>query len=187
MENNFCEFCWREFGSKSALNLHRETCKKNPNYKSEKPSKEEQEEQTMNIIEKFSIRDQLKIVFEINPGLEKLNNDQLHKFLSDQSPTYNENIDKIYDTYKLVSTEIKKNDFKTYNREYWLFDKITNTFESDKSLFCVKFIDDKSWYVKIVEDEIETFFKRFDSIEEATAFLRHKFLIKLVDENNLEV
>lgn len=57
MENNFCEFCWREFGSKSACNLHREMCKKNPNYKirwseCEKQSKEELEI-TMNV-EKLS-------------------------------------------------------------------------------------------------------------------------------------
>lgn len=63
MENNFCEFCWREFGTKTACNLHREICKKNPNYKNKKLSKEEQEEQeeqkhlvaeTMDVVEKLS-------------------------------------------------------------------------------------------------------------------------------------
>lgn len=135
----------------------------------------------MDVIEKLSIRDQLKIVFEVNPGLEKLNNDQLHKFLSDHSPTYNENVDKIYDTFKLVSTEIAKKEYKTLNKEYWLFDQKEDIFESDKSLFFSKFIDDKSWYIRFVENGIETFFKRFDSIEEAESFLRHKFLIKLID------
>lgn len=140
----------------------------------------------MDVIEKLSIRDQLKIVFEVNPGLEKLNNDQLHKFLSDNSPTYNESVNKAYNTFKLVSTEIEKKEYKTHNKEYWFFDQIEDRFESDKSLFFIKFIDDKSWYVKIVEDGVETFFKRFDSVEEGMSFLRHKFLIKLVDENNNE-